>query len=396
MSFQLNESLNAIKGDVGLKAVLSRSMAISTQNFVKERDGKKDDGKQKLLKRLQQGIYTLETLLEEKPRGRSVQFQKSFNLAPFRNTNRGSLRKIERVLYVLRRSLSLMKENKYVSLRGLYYESELFRSQDISNRTVDLACAFVHIPRHKIRIMASQSGYVFGGSSQTRDSEGVYHGLYYRTKANPAWKLIKQPLQIKDELIFAIGFEFRSTRPIRSIVVVEKETIFRKLRTEFFCEKNSSIIITGEGQPSFAARACLFYLRRDIARTAGTFCICDYNPSGIYIMRTWMYSSPIHNELAKLEGYQLSCETLKFIGLQSCHIRENNIYSKNTIKRKFTGMDFSKIRTLKNLLEMEGKCGLMREMELMEQYGHSVELDQIKYIALSTLIQRAIFRRQYL
>lgn len=399
MSNGLVASMNAMRGDQGLNTVLSRSGQIAEQNFTGQQteDESKRMDKQILLSRLSNAIDTLKCLLEERLRGRRVAFSECFSLAPFANSTPRGRGKIERVLYVLHRSVGLIRRGEFISLRQLYYESELFRSQRISDDAVVLACAFVGLPRYKLGFLASHSGYLFGGSPQTRDSDGVYHGLYYRTQLNPAWKLIKQPLEINDEFAFADGLEFKSTRPIRSIVVVEKETIFRQLRTELFCEKTSSIIITGGGQPSVAARACLFYIRRDVPRIAGTFGVCDYNPSGFYIMQSWMYSTPIWNELAKLEDYKLSCVTLKVIGLRARHVRENDRRRPHAVvKKKFTDLDRSKMRKLKERLTKKGKVDFVREIELMEQYGHSIELDHINYITLACLIQQAILRKQYL
>jgi len=339
-------------------------------------------------------MVQLQTLFFEKPSGRKIAVSSNgVRVTTFSNNTILQKQKIVRLVYIIRRAICLLKDGVTMSLRQVYYASDLYSTQRQSDYFVSLLCAFSGISRYQLGFLGSHAGYVFG------------ENLYYRTSYSQTWKRMSGPLDINDKIAFG-GLQFYDNNQSRGILVIEKETVFSKLMTEGFCRKYRIIIITGQGMPSISIRAVVGCLHRDVTEqvqvpdefqmaTAGksainVYCICDYNPSGIHIYLNYKRASAITTAAAhssehawspfSIRPASIECRVLKFIGLTAL-VKQNEYNCRNNglsmQKKSFSDLDKKKLVNLRHSEEVIRDMYLYNETIAMEKFGASVEIDQL-------------------
>ena len=387
---------------------------IGRQVVDKKKNQKLWENKMRRMIKLLNCMVQMQTLFFEKPRGRKIVVSSNGEiLSTFSNNTVLRRKKIVQIVHVIGRAISLLKDEVTMSLRQVYYESNLFSNQTNSNYFVSLLCAFSGISRYQLGFLGSHGGYVFG------------EGLFYRTSYSQTWKRISGPLDINDKIAYG-GLQFYDSNQSRGILVIEKETIFSRLMTEGFCGKYRMIIITGEGMPSISIRTVLGCLYRDVTKqeqvqmhneyqmataykpAINVYCLCDYNPSGIHIYLNYKRASAITAAAAHSSEHawspfsirppSIECKVLKFIGLTASLVRqiEYNCRTNDLSmpKKMFSDLDKKKLVNLRHSEEVIRDVYLYNETIAMEKYGASVEIDQLCHSrSLGALIYHEILQR---
>ncbi|KAG5969533.1 hypothetical protein E4U58_001364 [Claviceps cyperi] len=182
--------------------------------------------------------------------------------------------KFARIVFILQLAHDALVSNTTLTKRSIFYQhQELFDTQRVVDELVDNIAVTLHLDRSDLNI-----GIVIPPA-------GSIVGL--------------------------------SIRPIRWILVIEKDATFRSLATFRYWERagcGQGLLITARGYPDMATRSLLFSLslqRPDVP----IFVLTDFDPDGINIFHCYLYGS---GRLLPVPGaYNRS---VRWLGIKSCHI----------------------------------------------------------------------------
>lgn len=105
-----------------------------------------------------------------------------------------------------------------------------------------------------------------------------------------------------------------SSVPAACVLVVEKDSVFRRLVDDGFLQRLPCVLITGCGVPDLATR-CLVRRVVDALRVR-CYCLTDYNPHGIALMLAYRHGT---SNLGLESG--CCCPSLRWLGLRAAHVR---------------------------------------------------------------------------
>ena len=128
-----------------------------------------------------------------------------------------------------------------------------------------------------------------------------------------------QPL---DHSVYQIPGDTEAIRSLRfaanegrasCVLVVEKDSVFRRLVDDRFIERLPCVLITGCGFPDLATRALVQRVAE--ALDVRCFCLTDYNPHGMALMLAYKQGT------ANL-GLELGCccPRMQWLGLRATHV----------------------------------------------------------------------------
>ena len=130
------------------------------------------------------------------------------------------------------------------------------------------------------------------------------------------------PAQHLEESIFQVPGDTEAIRELRIdagssrarfVLVVEKDSVFRRLVGDRFTARVPSILITACGYPDLATRALVAKVVDALHVRA--FALTDHNPHGLALMLAYKHGTANHG----LES-NCRCPGLKWIGLKSAHV----------------------------------------------------------------------------
>ncbi|XP_078430074.1 spo11/DNA topoisomerase VI, subunit A protein isoform X2 [Wolffia australiana] len=179
---------------------------------------------------------------------------------------------IFRVLGIVRQ---LLQENRHASKRDIYYmHPSLFSEQTVVDSAIKNICILLQCSRHNLNVVPAGKGLMMGWLRFT-GGDRIYDCI---KKPNSAYPI---PVHVEEieGLVSAAQY----------ILVVEKETVFKRLANDKFCSKNRCIVITGRGYPDVSTRRFLKHLVENIQLPV--YCLVDCDPYGIDILMTYKFGS---------------------------------------------------------------------------------------------------------
>jgi DNA topoisomerase VI subunit A len=190
------------------------------------------------------------------------------------------------VIIIMSRAHELLRWASTATLRELYYmDCWWFRAddggQERCNAAILEACEVLQEPRHRLNILASPRGF-FTGCIRVRPAH---------SRADGGWL---DP-RITGEACGApitsawLTHEMEVESDARFILVVEKDTIFKRLCTDGLPGRLPCIMITGQGYPPLAVRAMVCSLHRHLGIPA--YAMVDNDPHGLCILLTYKCGS---------------------------------------------------------------------------------------------------------
>ncbi|KAG6181103.1 hypothetical protein E4U36_004308 [Claviceps purpurea] len=182
--------------------------------------------------------------------------------------------KFARIVFILQLAHDALVSNTTLTKRSIFYQhQELFDTQRVVDELVDNLAVTLHLDRSDLNI-----GIVIPPA-------GSIVGL--------------------------------NIRPIRWILVIEKDATFRSLVTSRYWERaegGQGLLITARGYPDMATRSFLSSLSRH-RPDVPIFVLADFDPDGINIFHCYLYGS---GRLLPVPGaYNRS---VRWLGIKSCHI----------------------------------------------------------------------------
>ncbi|KAL8993495.1 MAG: hypothetical protein Q9169_006301 [Polycauliona sp. 2 TL-2023] len=206
------------------------------------------------------------------------------------------------VLRILELVHEALVNDVVVSKRNIYYKDpELFKSQRVVDRYVDILSYTFDIQRAALNVTAAAKGLVAGSFTV------MYHnGSTQFYNANENATLIDNVDDIRSIDILDVAW----------ILVVEKESTFRTLDASQIHENSRAgegIILTAKGYPDVATRVFLRLLSTSCHPLPSIYALVDFDPDGISIMSTYKHGSI---RLAH-ENANLRCPNVRWLGVKS-------------------------------------------------------------------------------
>lgn len=149
------------------------------------------------------------------------------------------------------------------------------------------------------------------------------------------------------------------------VLVIEKDTVFRRLVQEQFAERHRCILITGRGMPDLGTRQFLAVLGAKFDRML-MLCVCDADLYGLRIFLQFKYGS------ARSLFECVTLTQLKWIGLSvldilSLHLEQHT--------QRLNDRDVKMIDHLMFRPQIAYDAIVGHELSLMKQYGFKAELE---------------------
>lgn len=275
-------------------------------------------------------------------------------------------------------------KGKKLTQRELWYRlkpSGEFASPDEVNMRVLDVCAMVsegcrsRCPRSALGIIASPRGYMTGSTTLLLPS-GAQQSLALDDFVYP---IPGDPEEIAE-------LRFASSRA-RCVLVVEKESVFRRLIDDGLTAKLPCLLITACGFPDMATRAMVRHALDELGLPV--FVLTDWNPHGLLLMLCYKHGS-MH---AGLNGHQ--CPSLQWLGLTSADTMRPlpaSLFSggaehavvdaeRRRVPRRdlqpYTKKDLSILEGLKLRHSVQADAALMREVAEMGVAQVKVEIEAL-------------------
>lgn len=261
------------------------------------------------------------------------------------------------------------------TLRHLYYRvkpSGLFPggSSEVSSVLTDILGLMAErmgtreIPRNVIRMTTAPKGECVGPSTLVLASGD------------------RRPLL---EEVWAIPGDIEEVRQLKIqghdakfILVVEKDTIFNRLRTARFHQAYLTVLCTGKGFPDLGTRC--FVRQLSDALDVPTFALTDWNPAGVQIFMTYKEGA---STTACMEGDHVRVPNIRWLGLHAadvCNLRDECF-------EPFTARDRSACHNLVRSVDGD----LLTECQAMLDAERKVDLDLVGAVCSAGLGPRDTF-----
>ncbi|XP_022203440.2 meiotic recombination protein SPO11 isoform X2 [Nilaparvata lugens] len=200
-----------------------------------------------------------------------------------------------RVMHMLNKLHQLLMSNSQCSLRQLYYDDvELYGNQRQSDDILNFICKKLDCMPNNLGIIPNSKGLIAGLLKLKMKHDQIDCSTVGGTK-------------IPDDIRSINHIESNA----RFILVVEKETVFRKLLDEDISQKlGPCILITGRGFPDLNTRHMLRVLWKKLE--IPVFALVDCDPHGIEIMLVYRFGSLSQSQFGEI----LAVPSMKWLGVQ--------------------------------------------------------------------------------
>ncbi|CAH8499989.1 unnamed protein product [Schistosoma margrebowiei] len=217
-----------------------------------------------------------------------------------------------RLMVILKMAHEAVREDKFITKRSIYYSNPiLFKRQSVIDPLLSKICKELSLPRCALKINASSKLIVYGD---------IYLGIGYGSDVVKGNNLgIPENHYSKSSMFLSTGYT--ECLP-QFILIIEKDTIFRKLLSEKFYEKfKPCLLVTAKGYPDLITRqflAQINYIHPNIPMI-GLF---DADPHGINVFCTYKYGTTnpmMQNE----DGSPIKISNLQLCGLLPSELSSN-------------------------------------------------------------------------
>jgi DNA topoisomerase-6 subunit A len=221
--------------------------------------------------------------------------------------NMGQARKFMQTLLLAKGSRELIKAEKTLSLRGMYYMSlhtiegtkeKTFNEQSESDNILEDLEVSLGGLREELHVFAKKRGTMVGNITVIDNGDEI--NCRRMGTGGYAIPSICEPsvLQFKD-----CGADF--------VLHVEKDTVWSRFNEDRFWETHNCILTEGSGQPPRGVRRLLHRLNNELGLPV--YCLLDCDPWGHYIYSVIKQGSI---NLA-FESQRMAIPDAKFIGIRS-------------------------------------------------------------------------------
>ena len=279
-------------------------------------------------------------------------------------------------MVVVREVLLLMQTDaSFATLREVYYElKNYFSNQAQCSRTIQKLANILGTFRFCLGIVASSRG-LFAGHVYFRDGAS----LQWTKAVSPDEHFVGLPLTpaaLGERNRGGLFFRHTSLRA-RCILVVEKEAVFQRLVNSRFYDRYPCVILTGKGQPSFAARAYVRKLRDHLQ--IPVLLLVDWNPWGLRIALTYMSGGS-----SCPEGYHYAVPSARIVGIMKRHVEAGGDNGETMARirpecfQDFRPSDLAVARSLlSNTFLRNEKPHLISEVRFMMQRRETLEIEAL-------------------
>ena len=214
-----------------------------------------------------------------------------------------------------------VSEEMHVNQRDLYYQvksecdpekagKKLFPSIHILCSTINRLSTMTSLPKCNLGVITSPKGLVYGrleiiDKGKTMKVNCLREGGY---------TICGNPNQIRN---------FVFTCSATCIVIVEKETVFQRLRELGIMNKVHCILITAKGYPDEATRAFVSHLSESYS-SLPLYAIVDCNPDGLQILSTYKFGS---SSATKHRSDPLAVSQISWLGIHPTEAYNSQLYT---------------------------------------------------------------------
>lgn len=189
--------------------------------------------------------------------------------------------KLLRLVAVLDSVHELLHSSRHATPREIFYTHAVhFKRQHRSDALLKWLCNALEVPRHHLRLAGTAKGLVRG---HLRMLEPSPYGP-------SMWIDGMDPLEPRGHSISPLcAHRVRAASMARTVLVVEKETVFHRLLDEGLLERHRPLIlVTARGFPDIATRYFLRRLRGDLGGPR-VLLLTDFDPFGFCIAATYAF-----------------------------------------------------------------------------------------------------------
>ncbi|XP_013100333.2 meiotic recombination protein W68 [Stomoxys calcitrans] len=263
--------------------------------------------------------------------------------------------RIAMILFTLAQTHDLLLNRRCCTYRELLYKNNHMASNMLHiNRAVQDVCCLLNQTSWNLGIFSSGKGLIAGpllivmSNGDTIDCN-----------------CLTTPTMIPPNFTYIDHFQTQA----QIIVVVEKDTIFKKLLQSplFSVMKGKVLLITARGNPDLSTRWLLNKLSRAHTHLA-MYMLADGDPYGIEIMLTYRYGSQKY----KHQAMELACPHIKWLGIHPSDISHNMLH---VPQQPLSAKDYAKIESI--LKRCYVKEEIRRELIVLKHHGYKAKLDNM-------------------
>eukprot|EP00927_Polykrikos_kofoidii_P023243 TRINITY_DN21473_c0_g1_i1.p1 TRINITY_DN21473_c0_g1~~TRINITY_DN21473_c0_g1_i1.p1 ORF type:complete len:433 (+),score=72.53 TRINITY_DN21473_c0_g1_i1:80-1300(+) len=218
---------------------------------------------------------------------------------------------------------ALLVSGRHATPRELFYTHvALFTRQQQCDDMLKRLCVALEVPRHYLHVVGTAKGLVRGHLRIYEPNVAVFDSVGRGESTRGVWIDGMDPLQPRGHTIAPICAHIVQVETVaRTVLVIEKETIFQRLLDEGVLEQHRPIIVvTARGNPDVPSRYFLRRLHQDCA-SPRVLLLVDADAFGLSIAFTYAFgpekSQWIHDDLALPEAELLGCAGLQVAEAQA-------------------------------------------------------------------------------
>ena len=249
-----------------------------------------------------------------------------------------------------------MERDLYYRLKEEHHFADVVAKEADVSRAVQKISRMLHVPREDLGVQCS------GG-------KGLVHGKL-NVWSDGTWTschLPDTPFVIGGDLHQIARMQFQTAA--RYVLVVEKETVFRRAVAERLDRTLPCIVVTAKGYPDHATRAFVHRLHAAFPRLK-IFGLCDYNPHGVAILSTYRWGYAKDASDARCWGPRHAFP-LAWLGVHAADV------GRLPAGQACTGRDRSLLKTLAANSPVAGDPAWAREVAAMAAGGLKYEIEDV-------------------
>lgn len=264
------------------------------------------------------------------------------------------------MLFMISKMLELMKQDRYLSLRGLYYLSVdvcRHRSQYLS-QTLDDLCCLMGCSRVHLRILSQPKGIVYGD-------------LKFKLKNGETFdcSLSKEGTGLPTPQIPIVEM----SSDAKCLIILEKDSILQRLLcqedTSRFIKKYKVILFTARGYPDISSRAFLNLLWRHLK--IPMLALTDADPHGMEIVCCYKFGC----YSAAAEADHLALPQIRWLGLLPIDVEKHELPRSSTIRQN--SYDTQKLNSLYKRPYLQKRPEWLHQLNILREMGRKAELESI-------------------
>ncbi|CAI2725900.1 unnamed protein product [Schistosoma spindalis] len=269
-----------------------------------------------------------------------------------------------RLMVILKMAHEAVREDKFITKRSIYYSNPiLFKRQSIIDPLLSKICKELSLSRCALKINASSKLIVYGD---------IYLGIGYESNI-----VERNNLGIPESLLKS-GYEVIISECLpQFILIIEKDTIFRKLLNEKFYEKfKPCLLVTAKGYPDLITRQFLAQINC-IHPNIPIIGLFDADPHGINVFCTYKYGTTnpmMQNE----DGSPIRISNLQLCGLLPSEL--SSLHIKQTDLLKLTKRDKSLLNSMEKRPYIQQESILLKQIKYLLFNENKAELEILNTI----------------